>query len=144
MATVMDVLAQKGGLVVTIDPRSTVLEAAMTMNEHRIGALVCVDEKGVCGMFTERDILTRVVVAELEPSATRVREAMTWPVIHCSPKTTLDELRQLMRTKRIRHVPVIDMHDELCGMISIGDLNVAQVQVMTETIGYLEQFMYRG
>jgi predicted transcriptional regulator len=67
---------------------------------------------------------------------------MSSPVIACGPDTTLNELRQVMQTQRIRHIPVVE-DGELLGIVSLGDLNVAQVAVMTETISYLEQFMYR-
>jgi CBS domain-containing protein len=173
MPTVQDVLARKrsmsggsgvsgggpihGGDVVVISPRATVLEAAERMNYCRIGALVVVDTDdselpsnrsrdssgNVVGMFTERDVLTRVVAARRDPANTMVMDVMTSPVITCSPATTSDELRQVMREKRVRHVPVADS-GRLVGLVSIGDINTVDVQVMVQTIEYLEQFMYRG
>ncbi|MGE3108198.1 MAG: CBS domain-containing protein [Phycisphaerales bacterium] len=152
MSTVADILKAKGDKVHVIEPRASVLDAARTMNVHRIGALVVTDTAThypqhepapIIGIITERDILTRVVATESDPAHTDVGSVMTTPVITCAPCTTLDELRQVMRQKRIRHMPVwSDMG--LCGMISIGDLNLAHNHVMEETIRYLETYMYHG
>jgi len=129
--------------VATASPNDTVLDAAKLMNDLRIGALPVVDaDKRVVGMFTERDVLTRVVASERSPRDVLVQDVMSSPVIACGPDTTLDELRHVMLTQRIRHIPVVE-DGRLLGIVSIGDLNVAQVAVMTETISYLEQFMYR-
>ena len=65
---------------------------------------------------------------------------MTRGVLTCSPETHLDDLRQLMRQKRIRHVPVLD-EGRLVGMVSIGDLNAAEARNLTETIGFLEAYI---
>lgn len=151
MSTVADVLREKGGHVYVIGPRASVLDAARHMNEHRIGALVVVDASRpdearsgpVVGIITERDLLTRVIAAGLDPAATPVDRVMSTPVVSCSRASTLDEVRTAMRERRIRHIPVAE-HGRLHGMVSIGDLNAAETQVMVKTIEYLEQFMYHG
>lgn len=155
MSTVADVLhakekAGRGIAVLTIGPDDSVLDAARRMNERKIGSLVVTDDgtpRGdVLGIITERDILTRVVAAERPPASTAVGRVMTSPVISCAERTTLDELRTVMREKHIRHVPVVSGNDpgSLKGMISIGDLNTAETEVLEETIRYLETYMYRG
>lgn len=141
-----DILREKTragrGQLAAVDPLATVVDAAKTMNERRIGALVVLDhENRLVGMFTERDVLVRVVGQERNPRETRVGDVMTKQVIACSPETPTDDLRALMREKRIRHVPVVE-NGRVIGMVSIGDLNTADVKVMTETISYLEQYMY--
>jgi len=148
MPKAVDILARKsasgrGTDVVTIRSSATVAEAAKLMNEHRIGALGVVDDgEGLVGMFTERDVLTRIVAQERAPSETTVREVMTTPVAACAPETPANEMRCVMREKRIRHLPVVD-DGRVIGMVSLGDLNACDAEVMTETISYLEQFMYR-
>lgn len=151
MSTVADALKAKGANgkgtdVAVISPDSTALDAARRMNERRIGSLVVVGaadpDRVPLGIITERDILTRLVAAGRDPSTTHVAQIMTERVITCRPATTLDELRHVMREKRIRHVPVIDQ-GRLAGLVSIGDLNTVEVQVMTETIQYLERYIYR-
>ncbi len=109
----------------TITSNSTVLDAARMMNAHRVGSLIVLDAHNeVIGIITERDILTRVVFEERPPSTTHVSEVMTREIVTCDSNTTLSEVRQVMRNRRIRHIPVID-NGTLVGMVSIGDLNAA-------------------
>jgi CBS domain-containing protein len=143
MSTVATLLKSKGRQVVTIEPEATVLQAARLMNTHRIGSVVVVESGSPIGIFTERDVLTRVVAGERNPKTTRVRDVMTERILTCSPDTTLDAVRHTIRTERVRHLPVVE-DGKLCGMVSIGDLNTAEVKVLCETIQYLEQYTYRG
>jgi len=142
MRTVGQLLEQKGHDVVTIEPDATVLDAARRMDERRIGALVVIEHDRVAGIFSERDLMRRVVVMEKEPSKTLVREVMTDRVLFCEPSCSLDEVRALMRTRRIRHVPIVE-NDRLVGIVSIGDVNVVEQRIQEETIQYLEQYMYK-
>ena len=146
MGTAQDLIRdrlERGETVVTIDEGVAAFDAARVMNDHRIGALVITDDDdSVVGIFTERDLLKRVVAEARRPEDTIVGDVMTRDVIVCTPETLVDDLRIIMRTKRIRHIPVVDKN-RLVGMISIGDLNVAEAKVLTETIGYLEQYMTR-
>jgi len=146
MGKVADLLCEKSrqgrGAVYTISPEKSVLEAARVMNERRIGALVVVDGGGrVKGIFTERDVMSRVVSEERSPEKTLVGDVMTAAVIVASPTTTCDELRALMRERRVRHMPVIE-DGALVGMVSIGDINAAESRAMVETISYLERYIY--
>jgi CBS domain-containing protein len=153
MSTAAEVLRLKGFEVVTIRPENTVLEAAREMNLRRIGALVVVDERGgdgaggglrqVVGMFTERDVLMRVVAAERDPRTTRVGDVMTPHVVYCTRRTPLAELKNLMRHRRIRHIPVLD-DGRLVGLISIGDLNAFETESLMQTITVLEEYITRG
>ena len=79
MATAEVILERKGRDVVTVNKDATVLQVAQTMNEKRIGSVIVVDDGLVQGIFTERDILTRVVAAQKDPAATPVGEVMTTP-----------------------------------------------------------------
>ena len=80
MATVHDLLARKGGEMVSILPTDTVLEAARRMNERGIGGLLVVEGGQLAGIFTERDILRRVVALGRDPTTTPVKTVMTSPV----------------------------------------------------------------
>ena len=91
MATVQDILAVKGAHVQSIGPDATVLDAALLMNEHRIGSLVVLDGGQLVGIVTERDILQRVVAQRRDPADTHVRDVMTGEVIYGRPHTPLDE-----------------------------------------------------
>ena len=136
MARVRELLERKGSHVLTIGPAASVLQAAVLMNEHRVGSVVAVEDGRVVGMFTERDVLQRVVAARRDPEATRVGEVMTAAVVCCSPETTEDEARGVMRDRRVRHLPVADADGRLHGLISIGDLN-AQLQAAQEQTVFL-------
>lgn len=140
--------------VARVVPDTTVLKAAARMNELRIGSLmvmvpVLVDSDtrtqiaDLVGIVTERDILTQVVAANRDPATTTVGEIMTKQVLTCTPDTTIDEARRVMREHRVRHLPVID-EAELVGMLSIGDLNIAETATLTETIRYLETYISQG
>jgi CBS domain-containing protein len=142
MATVQDILATKGSHVQSIGPQASVLDAALLMNEHKIGCLVVLDGGHVVGMFSERDILQRVVAERRDPAALNVAEVMTKEVLCCRLNTKLDETRSVMMTRRIRHLPVLDDEDHLCGLVSIGDLNAHQLHDHQSTIYVMEQYIY--
>jgi CBS domain-containing protein len=142
MPTVADILARKGAHVLTIGKEATVLQAALVMNEHKIGALVVVDESRVIGMFTERDVLRRVVGEQRDPTKTLVAEVMTSEVICCTPQTTIEEARWAMKDRRIRHLPLVDSDHRLIGLVSIGDLNAFDASSQEQTIYLLQEYLY--
>jgi len=140
MHKVCELLRNKGGVVHTTTLDATALSAAQKMNDHRIGALVVVEGGRIAGIVTERDMLTRVIAGQLAPATTRIADVMTRDVLTCTPDTDIAELRSLMRQRRIRHFPVVE-HGRLTGMVSIGDLNAAEAQNLTHTIGFLEAYI---
>jgi CBS domain-containing protein len=142
MATVRDILAKKGSHVQTVGPDATVMDAATLMNDHKIGSLVVLDHGHVVGMFTERDVLQRVVGQRFDPMTTKVREVMTSEVVVCRPETTIEEVRGSMLNRRIRHLPVLDRDNNLIGMISIGDLNTLLAMDQEQTIHLLQEYMF--
>jgi len=142
MATVSEILSTKGQHVLSIGVDASVLDAALLMNEHKIGSLVVSEGARVQGIITERDILQRVVAERRDPARTRVGEVMTREVLCCTPETSLDEARGVMKHRRIRHMPVVDEHRRLQGLISIGDLNAYQANTQELTIHYLHEYLY--
>jgi CBS domain-containing protein len=142
MATAKDILLIKGSRVATISPEATVYEAAVRMNEDRIGALVVLDQGQLVGMFTERDILQRVVGLRRDATQTLVQEVMSTEVMCCQPHTSLEEARGVMKNRRVRHLPVIGDDGNLVGLISIGDLNAYQTCHHEQTIYMLEQYIH--
>ena len=141
MGTVQSVLARKGGQVFSIAAAESALTAATLMNERGVGGLVVLEGERVIGIFTERDILRRVVAARRDPAATPVREVMTSPVACCQRNTTLDECRSVMTEKRIRHLPVVD-ETGVCGIVTIGDLMAHDVTDREATIQYLNEYIF--
>lgn len=142
MAAVRDILAKKGSQVWSIGGEATVLHAARFMTEHKIGALPVLDGEHIVGMFSERDILQRIVAEGLDPAQTTVGEVMTVEVACCTLDTTLEEARGAMKNRRIRHLPVVDGDERLLGLISIGDLNAFQVAHQEQTIFLLNEYLY--
>jgi CBS domain-containing protein len=141
MATVRDILAVKGPQVRSIGPDATVLDAALVMNEHKIGSLLVMDGDRLVGIITERDLLLRVVARRRDPADMSVRDAMTAEVACCRPETALDEARGVMKNRRIRHLPVMDGAGELLGLVSIGDLNAFLAHDQEVTIHILHEYI---
>lgn len=142
MATVRHLLTQKGPQVITISGEATVLDAALLMNQHKIGALVVHDDGRIRGIFTERDVLRRVVAERRDPAATRVADVMTKDVIVCECDCTIEEARNIFRAKRIRHLPIVDDEGRLQGMISIGDINAHELDGKEVQIHFLEEYLF--
>src|SRR5579864_2344728 len=115
MALVRDILERKGQHVWTVGRDATVLQAALMMNEYKIGALVVADAGRIVGMFSERDVLGRVVVEQRDPARISVGEVMTEEVVCCSLETTLDEARGAMKNRRFRHLPVVADDGQMLG-----------------------------
>ena len=115
-------LERKGSTVHSVPPTLTVAEAVAEMNRHRIGSIVIIEDGRLVGIFTERDVLRRVVGDGLDPKSSHVRDVMTTELITISPETTVDETMTLFTDKRCRHLPVIS-DGRLVGLISIGDIS---------------------
>jgi CBS domain-containing protein len=142
MPMAQDILATKGGTVYSTDPTATVLEAVQRMNQHKLGALVVMDEDHVVGMFTERDVLLRVVGEERNPGQTQVADVMTTEVICCHPETDIDEISAIMLQRRIRHIPICDDAGRLYGLISIGDVNACHASTREAHITFLNEYIF--
>lgn len=142
MATVNDVLKQKGSQVFSIGPKASVLDAALLMNEHRIGGLVVLQSNKVAGIITERDVLRRVVAQRLDPAEVAVKDVMTLDVYVCKKHVPIEDARSIFKNQRIRHLPVVDDNGRLEGMISIGDINGWQLNGQEATITYLKEYLY--
>lgn len=115
-------LLRKGGVIIYSSPDSTVAEAVQKMGRHNIGSiLVLSSRRDLVGIFTERDLLQRVVVPGLDPKTTLLGDVMTKDVIVVNSDTSRNEVLQIMDTKHIRHVPVSD-GVQLLGVISLRDV----------------------
>lgn len=141
MPTAQTILDRKGSDVATIDGKASVLDAATVMNDRRIGAVVVTLGDHAVGIFTERDILCRIVAADKHPRETHVDEVMTSPMACCRRATSLAECRAIMTNKRIRHLPVVE-EDKLFGLVSSGDILASEVMDQQTTIEYLHQYLY--
>jgi len=152
MPTVRDLLGRKrargalgaGDDVFSASPDDTVLAAAQLMTARGIGGLIVKEGGALAGIFTERDILRRVVTAQLDPATTRVREVMTAPVLTVRPETLVKECRSLFTERRIRHLPVLDAEGGVCGVVTSGDVLAFEVDEARTTIEHLESYVYNS
>jgi CBS domain-containing protein len=115
------VLEQKGRHVYVTSPAQSILDAIKTMQDKRVGGLLVMEEGKPVGMFTERDVLTRVVASGSNPAQTTVSDVMTRKLVAVCPDTTVQQAMAIVTGKRVRHLPVME-NDELLGVVSSGDL----------------------
>ena len=142
MSTIQEILKTKGEHIHAVQPDATVLKATHLMNEQKVGAVVVIENERMVGVFTERDVLRRVVAAEKIPAETLVRDVMTTAVVCCKPETEIEEARGVMKNRRIRHLPVMDDDGKLLGLISIGDLNAYKTDDQESTIYMLQEYLH--
>lgn len=143
MPTVRALLDRKGHEIVSVGPNATVLDAAHIMADNGLGAVLVVDGAAMLGIFTERDVLRRVVAIGADASSTRVADVMTAALVTCLPDTSLEECAAIMTTRRIRHLPVVDAQG-LHGLISSGDVLAYRAAEQEETIRYLNDYMFNA
>src|SRR4029079_13887617 len=142
MAVVRDLLARKGTDVVSIQPSASVLEAARVMNDRGVGGIVVVDDTNArLGIFTERDILRRVVAAGLPPETTKVADVFTRDIVTCTPDMNVEESGSIMTTRRVRHLPVVDVVG-LHGVVTIGDLLAHRLSDQETTIQHSNSYVF--
>ena len=112
--------------VIRIHPDETVAVAARTLTHHNIGILpVCGGDGRICGLVTDRDLVTRCLASGRSPLTTPVRDVMTSQVITARPDTDTTTAAGLMGREQIRRLPVVE-NGRLCGMVSLGDLAIQQ------------------
>jgi CBS domain-containing protein len=119
--SVSELLDEHHAVIHSVDPDISVTECVGQMNEQQIGAMLVMKEDRLLGIFTERDAITRVLGAGLEPSYTKVSAVMSNDPICITPSTTLDEAMAIVSNQRIRHLPVVQ-DGKVLGMVSSGDL----------------------
>lgn len=126
MATVEDILLSKGSGVIAAAPDTTVREAARRMAEADVGSLIIEQAPDILGIFTERDLLRRVVAAGRNPDTTFVRDVMSSPVKSCSPRDDVRGVAARLGRERLRHLAVVDA-GEVVGLLSLRDLLAAEL-----------------
>ena len=115
-------MLRKKGVVVCTTENASVTEAVREMATQRVGSVLVLDsEERLAGIFTERDLLERVVAEQLDPKTTRIADVMTRDVLIVSATTPRHEVLQIMNSRHIRHVPVSD-GEHLLGVISLRDV----------------------
>ena len=126
--------------LVTIKADATVMQAVRTMADEAIGAVGVVEGNRLVGVFSERDLMLRVVLEKRDTERTLVRDVMTSPVEVISRDSTPDEALKVMLDKHIRHLPIVDRDGSLNGMISIRSLLHDKVEELTVQLDSLEAY----
>lgn len=112
------VVSQRPLVVATLD--TSVLTAVKAMRDKGVGSVLVTDASGLVGIFTERDLLNRVIAEELVPSDTLLSQVMTAKVIGLEADKPLSHALHLMHQHGFRHVPVLE-HGEPVGIVSARD-----------------------
>lgn len=121
------------GKVIHIDPEESASVAARTLTHYNIGVLpVCRNDGTVCGMLTDRDIVTRCLAADRQPGQTRVRDIMTGNVISVTPEMETSSAAAMMAKAQVRRLPVVQQ-GKLCGMVTLGDLSQNEESIYDAT-----------
>ena len=115
--------------IIPIEPEETAAVAARTLTHYNIGALpVCKGDK-LCGLLTDRDLVTRCLAAGRDPQTTKVKDIMTSRVITACPDMEVGVAAHLMGRQQIRRLPVVE-GGKLQGMVSLGDLALQEDSFM--------------
>ena len=141
MKTITQILNTKSPEILTIRPTDSVFSALQIMASYNVGALPVVDSAGaLVGIVSERDYARKVAVKGLKSDSTEVQDIMTANVICANLAMPMYECMQLMSTKKIRHLPVVE-GGELVGVLSIGDLVKAVIEDQQHQIEQLAQYI---
>ncbi|MDB3958030.1 CBS domain-containing protein [Opitutales bacterium] len=135
------ILNEKSSSVYCVDVAETVAEAVGLMNRERIGSVMVIKNGQYVGIFTERDVLNRVISAKLNPEKTRVEKVMTSDFVSVQENSTLRETMHIMTNKRVRHLPVFE-EEKLVGMISIGDVTRKLLEINQNEAASLRQYLF--
>ncbi len=136
-----ELIRGKSHEIVKIGADRNIAEAAISLTENKIGALLVEDQNGkIVGILSERDIVGGMAPHGADLHDVEVSELMTPDLIHCSPQDTVNQAMAMMTDRRIRHLPVLD-GDELVGFISIGDLVKCRIMEVQSEAEALRQYI---
>lgn len=144
MPTCENILAGKTGKVVTCSKSTTVSDACKNMVENKVGAVLVVDEEDcLLGIFTERDLLNKVMATDKNPKSTLLEEVMTTRLAVGHREMTLMEAGELLSQNRIRHLPIIE-NCKLVGVVSSGDVLAWKLKESETQVRHLENYFFSG
>ena len=125
----------------TVTKETTVIEAINAMVKNRVGAVAVVDRDYLQGIFTERDVMIRVVQARRNPEATRISEVMTVAVQTASADTSVHQALSQMIEQHVRHLPIIDGNGRILGMLSIRHLLQHRVENLSHELEAVDAYL---
>ncbi len=141
---VSDILAQKGGLVFSVTPGTSVAQLAQQLSTRRIGSMLVLDVEGsVAGIVSERDLVRALASHGAKAMELEARQVMTRDVVTCDPDDSIDQVMQTMTSGRFRHLPVV-RHGGLLGLVSIGDVVKARLEETKHETEALKAYIVAG
>lgn len=138
--TVNQILSTKGSNVYSIVSSISVYDAIKVMGEKNVGAILIIEEGQLKGILSERDYARKIVLKGKSSKNTLVNEIMVSKVITVQPTDDLDFCMEMMISRRIRHLPVVE-DDKVIGLISIGDVVKSIIEKQKETIQLLDSYI---
>ncbi len=138
--TVNQILSVKGGGVFSIVSTISVYDALKVMGEKNVGALLVMDNNEIVGILSERDYARKIVLKDKTSKGTLVKDIMGTGIITVKPTDDIDFCMGLMSGRRIRHLPVVE-DNVVLGVISIGDVVKAVIEMQKETIHHLDAYI---
>ena len=138
-----DLLAKKGNVVIQVEIDCIIAAAARKMRDNKVGALMVMKNDTLSGIFTERDLMSRVVAEWLDPEKVKVSEAMTSSIATVPLETPIQEAANIMSQNRIRHLPVLE-EGQLYGVISVGDILAWKLREQEFTLHQLEDYFFKS
>lgn len=138
--TVNQILSTKGKEVYSILSTNTVYEALTVMSEKNIGAILIIEDTVLKGVLSERDYARKIVLKAKSSKKAFVYEIMETDVVTVSPSDNLEYCMELMSTKRVRHLPVLE-NNIVIGIISISDVVKAIIEMQKDTIQHLNSYI---
>lgn len=124
-----------------VDKSETVQSAAEYMARNNIGAVPVMDGTRLVGIFSERDVINRVVAKELEPRQTLVQDVMTTNLVVAESDETHEDCLKKMKQANCRHLPVVE-GETLIGVISLRDLLQVDIHEKDDKIEFLNNYMF--
>jgi CBS domain-containing protein len=140
MRNVNQILELKGGNVIAVPREAPVLEVIRLMADNHIGSVLVMQGDELVGIATERDYARKVILQGRSSAETPVGQIMSSPVVSVLPTDTAQTCMQIMTTRKIRHLPVLD-EGRVIGLISIGDLVKAVIEDQQHEIAQLQQYI---
>jgi len=140
MATIRQLLDEKGREVLSVGPDDTVFDAIKTMADNNVGSLVVLEGEKLVGIVTERHYARNVFLKGRSSPNTTIRQIMSTRVVCARPEQSVEECMAVMTDKAVRHLPVLD-HKHVIGIISIGDLVKNIIRDQKFSIEQLEHYI---
>ncbi len=136
----MDLLNIASVPAATVSPTATVVDAVNLMHDQLVGAVAVTLDYTLVGIFTERDLMIRVVLKDKDPKTTQVGDVMTANCTSAKKDMSMGEALQIMTEKHFRHLPVIDNDNQVLGLLSIRNLLQQRVDKLSQELDSVVAF----